>query len=319
MIDFKTYDEQIGILEDRGMIFNNYAIAKDLLQRNNYYNLINGYKDIFVKKGITPEQYIDGVSFLEVYALHQFDKELRAELARFLIVIERTFASVLSYDFSKSYQNHDEDYLNINNYNTKTIFDKQTQNFILLSSEFVSELEKELIKALQKNDPMICHYKNKYNRVPLWVFVNKLTFGTLSKMYRLLKPKERDTIAKNIEGISGIKLYADNIQNALDVLVLLRNKCAHDQRIYDFNPVPTTIKPNEFLKKFFTSSNNIQSLFGAISCMSFFLKEQHFNEAIEKIKYLIKNLFANIHSIPTQAILTKMGIPQSFLSTLSED
>ena len=122
MIDFKTYDEQIRILEDRGMIFNNYAIAKDLLQRNNYYNLINGYKDIFVKKGITPEQYIDGVSFLEVYALHQFDKELRAELARFLIVIERTFASVLSYDFSKSYQNHDEDYLNINNYNTKTIF-----------------------------------------------------------------------------------------------------------------------------------------------------------------------------------------------------
>ena len=99
MIDFKTYEEQIEILKNRGMTIPNENFAKNKLQQNNYYNLINGYKEPFLQIGITPEQYVKGMSFNEIYALQQFDKELRLNLSRFLILVERTFASILSHEF----------------------------------------------------------------------------------------------------------------------------------------------------------------------------------------------------------------------------
>ena len=44
--DFKTIEEQIEILKTRGIIINDER-AKEILTENNYYYLINGYKDLF--------------------------------------------------------------------------------------------------------------------------------------------------------------------------------------------------------------------------------------------------------------------------------
>ncbi len=317
MIDFKTYEEQIEILKSRGMriLDSEKDAAIQLLKCNNYYNIINGYKDLFVEKGINPERYLPGVSFKEVYDLHQFDKELRLELSHILIVIERTFGSIVSYEFSKLHPNHDADYLDISNYNTSlTKLDSTTQQSITQASELIRNFNNELNNAIDKADPMICHYKARYNRVPLWVFINKLTFGTLSKMFKCLKDQERTAITQSINQISHMNLFPNDIQKALSVLVLLRNKCAHDQRIYDFNPSPTSIKPNDSLNKFISNqSYNTQSLFGAISCLSLFVPLPAFNEFVKRFKNNIIKLFSTIHSIPTQRILDKMGVPQSFL------
>lgn len=318
MIDFKTYDEQIEILEKRGMIIAEPSkqYVKDILKQNNYYNVINGYKDIFIQSGITPEKFIAGVTFDEIFSVHQFDKDLRLSLSHLLILVERTFSSVLSHEFSRIHLNHDADYLDINNYNTNTYYNKTAQAYVLYASDLICELNSILYKAISSHNPdkMISHYKNKYNRVPLWVFVNKLTFGTLGKMYKLFQPRERDAIAKSLGKISKQRLYADDVQNALSVLVLLRNKCAHDQRIYDFNPQPTTIKPNIILKKYIPTQQNISTLFGAITATSLFLPQTHFSEFLRQFKKQIKSLFATIHSIPTKLILDKMGVPQTFLT-----
>ncbi len=317
MIDFKTYDEQIAILQSRGMIINDTKTAKELLKQNNYYNLINGYKDIFVQVGITPETYIKGVTFEEIYALHQFDKELRSKLSHILIIIERAFGSILAHEFSNNYRNHDLDYLDINNYSSTILTrDAETGDYVLEASKLINDdkgLNNTLLKAIDENDSMICHYKSHYGRVPLWVFVNKLSFGTLSKMYKLFKPRERDAIAKSIREISNLEIYADDIQKAVNVLVLLRNKCAHDQRIYDFSPGRTTIKNSPFLSKYLLPTDNKNTLFGALSCIAIFLKPAVFNHFIKTIKTQTTLLLSNIHSIPTSRILTKMGMPSSFL------
>ncbi len=67
MIDFKTYDEQIEILEKRGLIITDKNAAKKILKIHNYYNLINAYKDVFIDKGTTPETFIKGVTFDELF------------------------------------------------------------------------------------------------------------------------------------------------------------------------------------------------------------------------------------------------------------
>ena len=45
---FKTLDEQIAIMEHKGMMINNKDQAKEVLLRENYF-FLNGYRHIFLK------------------------------------------------------------------------------------------------------------------------------------------------------------------------------------------------------------------------------------------------------------------------------
>ena len=51
---FKTYDEQLEILANRGLLFEDKQArnkAKNIIQREGYYKLINGYKTAFSELG----------------------------------------------------------------------------------------------------------------------------------------------------------------------------------------------------------------------------------------------------------------------------
>lgn len=45
---FKTIDEQIEILKDKGLIINDVEKTKEILLRENYF-FINGYRHVFFK------------------------------------------------------------------------------------------------------------------------------------------------------------------------------------------------------------------------------------------------------------------------------
>ena len=50
--EFKTIDEQIQILKSRKIIIEDYSNTYELLTKNNYYYLINGYKELFLDKKV---------------------------------------------------------------------------------------------------------------------------------------------------------------------------------------------------------------------------------------------------------------------------
>ena len=54
---FKTYNQQLKILRDRNLIIKNGSKAISILKRDNYYNIINGYKDIFLETVGENEKY----------------------------------------------------------------------------------------------------------------------------------------------------------------------------------------------------------------------------------------------------------------------
>ena len=45
---FKTLDEQIQLLKSRNILIEDYNKTYKILEKNNYYYLINGYKDLFL-------------------------------------------------------------------------------------------------------------------------------------------------------------------------------------------------------------------------------------------------------------------------------
>ncbi|GBF12575.1 abi-like protein [Tepidibacillus sp. HK-1] len=80
-----------------------------IFERENYYNVINGYKDLFLVKNqngqpITPETYIQNTTIEEIYNLFTFDRELRNLFLKYLLIFENSIKSKLSYRFSEKFK-----------------------------------------------------------------------------------------------------------------------------------------------------------------------------------------------------------------------
>ena len=85
---FKTIDEQIEILKSRNIIIKDYDKAYRMLSKNNYYYLINGYKDLFIDKTSKKQKYIENTKLEEIYAVYEFDKKIKINFLRYLLLIE---------------------------------------------------------------------------------------------------------------------------------------------------------------------------------------------------------------------------------------
>ena len=82
---FMTYAQQIKHLKSKGLIVSNSEMPKRVLANENYYNVINGYKELFVDKDKSTEEkevYKVGSNFSELYSLYKFDCELKAVLLK---------------------------------------------------------------------------------------------------------------------------------------------------------------------------------------------------------------------------------------------
>ena len=119
---YKSYRQLLNILRSRGMNIGKGSQGSRvmrILQSENYYNVINGYKELFLASPATPtsdEVYKPGTTFDEVYSLYIFDRELRNIYLKYLLKLENTFKTVIAHEFSKKY-GHDN-YLKIDNFDT---------------------------------------------------------------------------------------------------------------------------------------------------------------------------------------------------------
>ena len=93
---FKTYDQQIEILRSRNIIINDIDFAKKALCNCSYYALINGYKNTFLSvKG--SDKFIEGTKFEHLYTLYFLDTSLNQILFKYILHIERSLKSKISY------------------------------------------------------------------------------------------------------------------------------------------------------------------------------------------------------------------------------
>lgn len=68
----------------------------------------------------------------------------------------------------------------------------------------------------------------EHGYIPLWVLVNVLTFGKITMFYTHMKNADRITVARKFH------VNHDELRKYMIILGLARNKCAHDERFYDF-------------------------------------------------------------------------------------
>lgn len=211
---FKTLDELVDLLIKRGVKIDNpsdYAYAKRVLEKNGYYNLINGYSELFLLD--TPDTnapdiaYRPNTTLYEIHALYQFDRVLRNIFFRYILEVETNIKSLISYYFSEAHGH--KNYLIYTNFNTAL------RNAESMITSLIAEIQRQV--AGRSSDPSISHYLNAHGYIPLWVLNNILTLGTISKFYSLMLPQERQNVSRNFG------MMDNELENALQYISIIRN------------------------------------------------------------------------------------------------
>ncbi len=299
---FKTIDEQIELLQNKNLYIEDKEIAKEILLKNNYYYLINGYKDLFLNKNSKTESFHNGTTLEEVYSLYEFDRKIKIIFLEYILLIERKIDTYIAYEFSKNYGH--KNYLILENFNNI----RKNKELI---NKFLNDINSEISHQYKNSNKMITHYLDTYKYIPLWVLMRILSFGKVSKFYSFMKQKEQNIIAKkfNIRSET-LKTYLMNLGN-------VRNICAHDEKLYDII-LTKRIGITEYHRKMKLIDEKVKmvyatrDLFSIVIALKLLLEEEQFREFYTKIIKSINMLEKELKTISIDNVLYKMGFPKNY-------
>jgi len=216
---FLTYEQQIRyLISEKNLVIQDINSAKQILFKVGYFPLINGYKKIF-KNSVT-QKFKDGTCLKNLYDLYSFDNELRTIFLKNILITERNIKSSLSYHFSEVFGGGQSDYLNSLNY-----------DYAGLKIPLIKTLIKIMSGQLRKDShyAYIHHYLKVYQDVPLWVLINVMTFGQMSKLYACQKGQIKIRVCNDFG-----KIKINEFEKMIAVSTKFRNVCAHNERLFDF-------------------------------------------------------------------------------------
>ncbi|MST62223.1 Abi family protein [Peptostreptococcus anaerobius] len=225
----KTFNEQIEILKDRNLEINDIEQAKTFLSNVNYYRFTAYLINYKTNNG----NYEIGTKFDTIKKIYLFDQELRHLISSILEVIELSFRTYIAYTIAhlcgplgyKEYRNFIDSTMLCN----KDVNDDEYIKDIFRKHSIILD---EIEKALHDNKSKIFikHHKLKYNSdIPVWVLVEVLTFGTISRLYKLMTSEQK----KHIKILCPVNQSL--VTSWLGSLNKLRNECAHHGRLYGVN------------------------------------------------------------------------------------
>ncbi|HHY43170.1 MAG TPA: hypothetical protein GX514_10070, partial [Thermoanaerobacterales bacterium] len=204
-----TIQQQIELLKRRNLIIEDEEFAKHVLTHVSYYRL-SGYSLTLRRNDI----FYPGVTFNTIYEIYEFDKKLRYLLLDLVEIVEISFRTHIGYHLAHKYGPLC--------YTDSKYFEKEVYH-----KEFLSDLQKEIER--NKQELFVKHHIEKYGgKFPIWVAVEILSFGTLSRLFNNMKKEDKNTISKTYYNFPAVY-----ITTWLRSLVVLRNICAHYGRLYN--------------------------------------------------------------------------------------
>ena len=299
--EFKTLDEQIQILQNKGLIINDVDYAKDVLLRENYF-FINGYRHLFIKSQKN-KVFIPGTTFEEIYAMFNFDRQIRNILFKNILIVENNAKSIFSYVLSSKYGYKESSYLNPKNFS-------QARDRVKQVNDLLKKMKRQIrINGGQHTATM--HYMNNYGFVPLWIVVKVLSFGIIGEFFTILKYEDQQEIA-NIYQIS-----VEDLLIYLPILANYRNVCAHEdilynhrsQRVIPDNKYHDLLNIPKMDSEYIYGKNDLFSLLIILKRM---LRKDDFTMLMNEVSYEIDILDGKVDTVSRNKMLDSMGFPENF-------
>ena len=300
---FFSYQQQIEkLVKEKDLLIADEEYAKEMLKRYSYYSLISGYKDIF--KNTTTKTYKKGTRFEDIVNLYEFDASLRELFLKYLLRVEWEIKSLISYHFCEKFGENQVACLNINNYNTSGKNRTGVQKLVNVLNRYTS-------RPTDYN--YINHAQNKYHNVPLWVLVNALTFGNMSKMYFYLPFDIQTKIAKNYPFVNEMQLA-----KLLAVTAQFRNICAHGERLYSYktkNAIPDFPIHDKLgiIKKGKQYECGKHDLFAVVIALRYLLPKDLFKKFKQELANLLSKHLSATSCYTEKEFLKYMGFPENWI------
>ena len=316
MKEHKTFNQQLTILRNRGVVVPTNGKPKRFLEQENYYNVINGYKDLFLVKDsnnrpVEPEIYQKGTHFNELKALFLFDRELRILLLKYLLIFENSIKTTVAYEFSKKYPRKNA-YLDIANF-----VDNDPKKVL----QQISILTKTIHDKVDRSGA-IKHYIEEHGEVPLWVLVNFLTMGNIANFYNILTDSTKNIIAKFYTGKyrtqnkdNTFRLSSADLSACLKVANLVRNICANDERLYNVNL--RNVRISQIANHFGIRRYDNKRFIVLILFLKIVLDKKDFQRLYKALRNLFNQYADEFKTVVFDDILNTMGIDLTELEKLA--
>lgn len=298
---FKSLDEQVELLREKGLIIKDEEKTKDILLRENYF-FLSGYRHLFMMSH-RDNIFLPGTTFDELYSVFSFDRKLRNLFFRYILIVENNIKSIISYQLSKKYGIKEKDYLNPKNFTQDNMKTRQVRD--------VLDKMKRQIRANCKQHSATMHYMNNYGYIPMWILVKVLSFGIVSELYGILNYDDALAIAKIYN------LDVDTLSTNLTILSNFRNLCAHEEILYDHRTqkeIPDN-KIHYLLNIEMTDDHynyGKNDLFALIIILKQMLTPLEFEELFYQVGYEIDYLDGKVDTVPLNLILNKIGFPTNW-------
>ena len=290
-----TLKDQVSILKSRGLLIPDEDEAINVLECTNYYRL-RGYYSHLQKKG--SDDFKDGTTLYSILSLHDFDNELRVMLLGLLLDIEIVARARISYSIAHTWG--PMGYRDQSNYAAS---DSKKYNELML------RIDEELGKSRER---FIKTYNEKYaGQFPVWVAVEVMSYGEISKLYHLLPTNLKKVIANAYDNLDESMLT-----NWIYCCSILRNLCAHNSRLYARSiPMPISIE-KDVKKKIDIMTNGKfaakpQSLFSYLLAIRRLSRGKIWNSFLEDFKKVLGKYHNTVE-------LIRLGIPDQWEQILSK-
>ncbi|MCL2656129.1 MAG: Abi family protein [Betaproteobacteria bacterium] len=243
---WKSYDDQLDLLIERGMTVTDRPHAIDYLERIGYYRL-SGYWFAFRERSeplcllgedgrkpkkireerIALDSFRSGTTFQNAVDLYVFDKQLRLLVMDALERIEialrvdvsHTLGKLDRFAYIKPELFHEEFSVKLDKDSGVTRY----HDWMGKHAQLIGRSKEEFVR----------HNKTKYGLpLAIWVACEVWDFGTLSTLFNGMREAEQDAIANQYE-ISNGRMFATWLRS----LNYLRNVCAHHSRLWNRNIV----------------------------------------------------------------------------------
>lgn len=292
---FKEYNELLEVLVERKMVINDPLRAQRKLTQVGYYRL-SGYwytarkfEQVDRHTRVYQNEFRSNTAFEDVFNLYLFDKHLRLEISDAIERIEIFLRTIIAHELGS---------IDPLAYLDKKQFSKSAFDLTSKIPNYDEWIERHNNLLESSKEDCIVHYRKNKLPIPIWVACEAWDFGTMSKLFSMLKDKNKDLICSRID--------IDN-RNALENWLInlngIRNRCAHHSRIFNKPILRGLILPRKgYFNLLSLSQKEKDRLYGLITVMWFLLKKIGNNSRwIYRIADLIDNMpkvaGATIHSL----------------------
>ncbi len=299
---FLTYDQQVDkLVNEKNLVVADREAAISILEDIGYFALIDGYK--WPLRNPMTRKYEDGTRFEDVVALYRFDDDLRVLLSGYLWRVERKLRNAVAHSFCERFGTSQDAYLDAANYSAS----RRPRYDV---SRLLGMLDYHA-NSDAKHDYLV-HQRTRHGNVPLSATLSAMTFGQVSKMYMFLHPGVKASVAKQFSHVNERQLAT-----ILKVLVLFRNVCMHNERLFSHKVysdiLDTPLHAKLGIPRVGSEyAQGKRDLFAVVIALRYLLPSPEFLAFKRKLSRLIDGFVSRNAMIDEARLLALMGFPANW-------